>query len=321
MVPQELLDDMFVDLDEDSLHELPMQHNFRGESKGISNPITLLLNVGSMYWKEGWEALEVLLRTLRPGKIECFSMEGAMEAMPQDVCVALTGIFAQPSLKKVMLLSCDGIPHLYWWLHSHLTTTIDAASPASRRATTVPLPPAIHAGDGDTLLECLAMRIRHGAGDFLRPLQTGDFADALGAVHFCSRTLTHLKLHIDVRGISRAAEFPCLGALRVLTLEGTTSTWSIPMEFVAPSLPTSLPHLEVLNVNTLLGGTRMAQAPALNAALTALASLREVNLAIYSAIGGGTELMHYRKSVEEELPALHDAGLLTFSQIGLDSTE
>ncbi|KAJ7855750.1 hypothetical protein B0H14DRAFT_2754344 [Mycena olivaceomarginata] len=358
MVPQELLDDMFVDLDEDSLRacalasrrfllpaqrllfkemSFPMQQNFRGESKGISNPITLLvqrasdilssspqllafvreLNVGSMYWKEGWEALEVLLRTLRPGKIECFSMEGAMEAIASGSAMAFR--------------------HLYWWLHFascrnvvvrcntlQVTTTIDAASPASRRATTVPLPPAIHAGDGDTLLECLAMRIRHGAGDFLvQPtisrLISGlckleIFADALGAVHFCSRTLTHLKLHI-------ASEFPCLGALRVLTLEGTTSTWSIPMEFVAPSLPTSLPHLEVLNVNTLLGGTRMAQAPALNAALTALASLREVNLAIYSAIGGGTELMHYRKSVEEELPALHDAGLLTFSQIGLDSTE
>jgi hypothetical protein len=68
----------------------------------------------------------------------------------------------------------------------------------------------------------------------------------------------------------------------------------------------------------------MAQAPALNAALTALASLREVNLAIYcigSAMRGGTELMQYRKSVEEELPALHDAGLLTFAQIELGSTK
>lgn len=260
MVPQELLDDMLADLDEDSLRacalasrrfllpaqrllfkemSFPMQQNFRGEEKGISNPITLLvqrasdilssspqllafvreLNVGSMYWKEGWDALEVLLRTLRPGKIKCFSMEGAMEAMPQDVCVALTGIFAQPSLKKVMLLSCNGIPPstlvaAFTSCHNvvvrcntlPITTTIDAASPASRPAANVSLPPAIHAEDGGTPLECLAMRIRDGAGDFLvqprisrlisglRKLEI--FADALGAAHFCSRTLTHLKLHI-----------------------------------------------------------------------------------------------------------------------------
>ncbi|KAJ7883473.1 hypothetical protein B0H14DRAFT_2564878 [Mycena olivaceomarginata] len=207
MVPQELLDDMLADLDEDSLHacalasrrfllpaqrllfkemSFPMQQNFRGVEKGISNPITLLvqrasdilssspqllafvreLNIGSMYWKEGWDALEVLLRTLRPGKIKCFSMEGAMEAMPQDVC-SIAGI---------------------------------------QTAANVSLSPAIHAEDGGTPLECLAMHIRDGAGDFLvqprisrlisglRKLEI--FADALGAAHFCSRTLMHLKLHI-----------------------------------------------------------------------------------------------------------------------------
>jgi hypothetical protein len=120
-----------------------------------------------------------------------------------------------------------------------------------------------------------------------------------------------------------SAEFPCLGALRVLTLKSiTTSTWSIPMEFVAPSLPTSLPRLEDLNVITLRAGTRMAQAPALDAALTTLASLREVNLTIYWTVSAdGIELMHYQKSVEEELPAAHAAGFLTFSQTILGSAE
>ncbi|KAJ6593408.1 hypothetical protein B0H19DRAFT_19776 [Mycena capillaripes] len=345
----------------------PTQQNFRRVGEGSSDPITLLvqrasdilssspqllafvreLNVGSMYWKEGWEALEVLLRTLGPAKIEYFSMDGAISAMSEDVCLALTRIFAQPSLKKVVLWSWDGIPlstlvAAFASCHNvvvrcntlQIATTIDAASPASTQATNSSLSPDIHAEDGDTPLEHLAMHIREGAGDFLlqprisrliRSLRKLEiFADALTAVHFCSATLTHLKLHI-AWGLE-AAEFPRLGALRVLTLESTTTeTWSIPMEFVAPSLPTSLPRLEVLNVNTLLGrSTRMAQAPALNTALTALASLREVNLTICctaSAMRGGTELMHYRKSVEEELPAVHDAGLLTFSQIELGSNE
>jgi hypothetical protein len=135
--------------------------------------------------------------------------------------------------------------------------------------------------------------------------------------------LSLINLADAMSGDIESAEFPRLGALRVLTLENTaTGAWSIPMEFIAPSLPTSLPRLEVLNVNALIQGTRMAQAtPVLDAALTALAFLREVNITIYSTAWGGIELMHYRKSVEEKLPAVHAAGLLTVSQTELGSTE
>jgi hypothetical protein len=88
-------------------------------------------------------------------------------------------------------------------------------------------------------------------------------------------------------GSLESAEFPRLDALRVLTLESTTTgTWSIPMEFVAPSLPISLPCLEISNVNALIEGARMAQASGLDAALTALAYLQEVNLTIYCTESG-----------------------------------
>ncbi|KAF8210940.1 hypothetical protein K438DRAFT_2046937 [Mycena galopus ATCC 62051] len=109
------------------------------------------------------------------------------------------------------------------------------------------------------------------------------------------------------------AKFPHLGALIVLALKSTTTgAWAILMGLVAPSLPTSLPRLEVLKVETWNDHT-MAQAPALDAALTGLAFLRAVNLTIYStasAMRGGVELMHYQMSVEEKLPAVHAAGLL-----------
>jgi hypothetical protein len=261
MVPQELIDSILSDVDDDSdslracalaskcfltpaqrllFKEMsfPMQQNFRGVPTGASNPITLLvqrasdtlsssphllpfvrqLTIGSMYWKEGWEALKVLLCTLRPAKLEHFVMQGALKAMPSDVCVALTRIFAQPSLQKAVLWGWDDIPP------SVLTAAfgscqnvvvrcdtlemaigIDAALPTSEQGTNTYHSPAIDAG-GATPLECLAMVVREGAGDFLlqptmsrlirglRELEI--FADALPAVHFCSTTLTHLVLHM-----------------------------------------------------------------------------------------------------------------------------
>ncbi|KAF7367583.1 hypothetical protein MSAN_00821600 [Mycena sanguinolenta] len=349
----------------------PMQQNFgnfslfRRQSNGAFDPITLLvqrasdilsssphllafvrqLKVGSMYWEEGWEALRDLLCTFRPAKIVCFTMEGALQAMPSDVCVALTGIFAQSSLQKVVLWGWDDIPpstltaafascqNVVVRCHTlEMATAMDAASPASKQDTNTCLSPAIDAGDGATPLECLVMEVENGAGDFLlqptisrlirglRELEI--FPDALPAAHFCSTTLTHLALHMPW-GLGSAV-FPCLGVLKVLTLKNTpTRGWSIPMEIVAPSLPTSLPRLEVLNVNTSIDGGRMGRAPALDAALTALAFLREVNLTIdgtVSAMWDEVELM-YRKSVEEELPAVHAAGLVTFSQTERDSTQ
>ncbi|KAJ7288201.1 hypothetical protein C8J57DRAFT_1641517 [Mycena rebaudengoi] len=391
MIPQELIDAILADVNEDSLQacaltsrrfllpaqrllfkemyfpmqqnfggRFPMQQNLTGLSAGATDPITLCmhrasdilsssphllafvrqLRVGSMYWEEGWEALKVLLCTLRPAKIECFSMQGALKRMPRDVCIALTGIFAQSSLQKVMLWSWDDIPSstltaafascqnvVIRCNTLDMATAVVAASPTSKQGTN----PANEAGDGATPLECLTMHTRDGAGDFLlqptisrliRGLQKLEiFPDALTAVHFCSTMLTHLALRMAWE--IESAEFPRLGALRVLTLQDiATGAWSGPMEYIAPSLPTSLPRLEVLNINALIQGTRMVQpAPALDAALTALAFLREVNITIYSTVWGGIELMHYRESVEEELPAVHAAGLLTVSQTELGSTE
>ncbi|KAJ6510982.1 hypothetical protein C8R45DRAFT_965794 [Mycena sanguinolenta] len=336
----------------------PVQQNFRGQPTRAYHPITLLvqrasgilssphliafirqLNIGSMYWEEGWDALKVLFCTLRPAKIACFSMEGAMARIPSDVSVALAGIFAQPSLQKVKLWGWDDIslstltaafmacPNVVVRCSIlEMATAMNAASPSQQEY----LSPAIDAGDGPTPLKCLAMHTRDGAGDFLlqptisrlisglRELEI--FPDGLIAAHLCSTTLTHLVLHMPWGFRLESAEFPRLGALTVLTLATTsTDAWAIWIEPVAPSFPTSLPRLEVLNVNnTLTKGGLMAQAPALDAALTALAFLREVNITIpcasASALRGGVELTHYRKSVEEELPAVHAAGLLTISQ-------
>ncbi|KAF7377978.1 hypothetical protein MSAN_00221700 [Mycena sanguinolenta] len=385
MVPQELIDAILSEIDDDDetlkacalasrrflppaqrllFKEMsfPMQQKFRGQPEGASNPITLLvqrasnllsssphllafvreLNVGSMYWKEGWEALRVLLCTFHPAKLACFSMDGALDEMPRDVCVAITGIFAQSSLQKVMFWSWDDIPPSILTAAFascrnvvarcntlEMATATDAASSTSNQGTNTP---AIDFDDGATPLECLTMEIRAGAGDFLlRPTisrliggvrELEIFDDALTAAHLCSTTLTHLTVCMPWGLDMDSAEFPRLGALRVLTLKiTTTGAWAISMELVAPSLPTSVPRLEVLNVDALMDGRRMAQAPALDAALTALAFLREVNLTISASAARGAELANYRKSVEEELPAVHAAGLLTFSQTKLGSTE
>ncbi|KAF8157530.1 hypothetical protein K438DRAFT_2074062 [Mycena galopus ATCC 62051] len=364
MVPQELIDVILSDVDDDSLPacalasrrfllpaqrllfkemSFPVQQNFRGRGNGASDPITLLvqrasnilsssphliafvrhLNVGSMYWEEGWEALKVLLCTLRPANIECFSMQGALAGMPRDVYLALTGIFGQSSLQKIALWGWDDIPPstltaafascqnvVVRCTTLQMATATGAASPTLKQGMNTYLSPVI---DGATPLECLALHIRQGAGDLLLQHTTSRllrglreleiFPDALTAAHLCSTTLTHLALHI-AWGLE-SAEFPRFGALRVLTLESTTTgAWSIPMDLVAPSLPTSLPRLEVLNVNPLIKGSKMAQAPALDVALTALAFLREVNLSIYctaSAMWGEVELMHYRNFLKNIL--------------------
>ncbi|KAJ6510984.1 hypothetical protein C8R45DRAFT_1207765 [Mycena sanguinolenta] len=387
MVPQELIDAILSDVDDDddgdSLRacalvsrrfilpaqrllfkemSFPMQQNVRGQphGQGAEHPITLLvqrasdilsssphsiafvrqLNVGSMYWEEGWDALKDLLCTLRPAKIAYFSMQGSLANIPSDVNVAIAGIFAQPSLQKAKLWSWDHIlpstliaafalcQNVFVRCSSfEMATAVDLASPSNQGY----FSPAIDV-DGATPLECLTMKIDCGVGDFLlqptisrlirglRELEILQFSqiypDALTAAHLCSTTLTHLVLHV-LEGFE-SAEFPHLGALRVLTLTTTGSdAWATSMEIFAPLLPASLPRLEVLNVSAIFplykDKDSMPPTPALDAALTALAFLREVNITI-PRTAPAMQLMHYQKSVEEELPAVHAAGLLIFSQ-------
>ncbi|KAJ7602363.1 hypothetical protein DFH06DRAFT_1351357 [Mycena polygramma] len=307
--------------------------------------------VGRMYRKEGIEALHALLRTFRHAKLERFSIDEVDEYMPDDICAALVEIFVQSSPKKVVLWGFDDMPpsilvaafascqDVVVRCHSlHIATTVDSApQPAN-----VSLSPDIHARGGDTSLESLDIRNTLDAAEFLlqpaisrllsglRKLEI--YALALSAINSCSATLTHLKLRRadDMQAyVLESGVFPRLCALEILTLEDThTGTWSTMMEeSVAPSLSKSLPRLKVLNVGIQTHyrsdaeeGTRMPRAPALDAALTGSTSLREVNLTIdcYQAGWDETELLHYRKSVEEGLPAVHDNGLLIISRVPVD---
>ncbi|KAF8210952.1 hypothetical protein K438DRAFT_1959162 [Mycena galopus ATCC 62051] len=319
MVLQELIDAILSDVDEDDDLQacalvsrrflLPAQQRL---FKEMSFPRASNILSSFSHFLAFVRELKVGNRVLLAGR--------PLHTIPMDVCVVLVETFAQSSLQKVVLWSWDDyVPP------SPLTTALascqnvvvrcstlemakamDAASAVSEQGTNTYLSPAFDAGDGATPLECLAMHIRYSAGAFLlqpaisrliRGLQRLEIhEDALPAAHFCSTMLTHLTLHMEW-GLE-SAEFSRVGALRVLTLKSsTTSAWAIPMELVAPSLPMSLPRLEVLNIETQSGQDRgMPQAPALDAVLTGLAFLWTVNLTIYSAASameGGVELMDY----------------------------
>ncbi|KAJ7111273.1 hypothetical protein C8R44DRAFT_883094 [Mycena epipterygia] len=57
------------------------------------------VNIGSMYGETGWNLLEVLLRILGRAKLERFSTHAPFDTAPPNICVALTALFAQPSLQ------------------------------------------------------------------------------------------------------------------------------------------------------------------------------------------------------------------------------
>ncbi|KAJ6582722.1 hypothetical protein DFH09DRAFT_1145778 [Mycena vulgaris] len=59
------------------------------------------VQLGSMYSQGGWDAMQILLQTLQPAKIERFSISGAVDDMPANVRAALAGVLSQPSLQDV----------------------------------------------------------------------------------------------------------------------------------------------------------------------------------------------------------------------------
>ncbi|KAJ7462148.1 hypothetical protein FB451DRAFT_1267942 [Mycena latifolia] len=341
----------------------PVEHNFRGggcpamervrrATDILSSSPHLIasvrqLHIGSMYWKEGWAAMEVFLRILKPARIERFSMEGAVNAMPANVRVALADLFAQPSMQNVKFWSWDSVsPAIVAaafafcrkvYIRSYLLETQTAVHADSSTSEQEPHGEFLLAiENGGDVMEHLVMLTPHNSGDFLLNPALSRFithlremeiyADGLEALHLCSDTLTHLKIH-EIGDIE-SPEFPRLGALRVLTLANLKRVvdWAA-LQFCAASLPDSLPALEVLNLDVYVIGDDAPKqetfCPEVDAALAALASLREINCVVRDPDRNWNEsnMMRYQEGVEKVLPSAHRAGLLTFSQTYESSTD
>jgi hypothetical protein len=103
-------------------------------------------------------------------------------------------------------------------------------------------------------------------------------------------------------------------------LKTNTATWPKHVEWIAASLPTSLPILQILNLDASIEGdlNNKSVCATVDASLTALACLREINVVIcdrYAKPWDNTTLMNYRETLYTVLPAVHRAGLLTVSQL------